>query len=127
MVKLGRICWNSDITKETEYGNIIVYYSNYKSYVSQKELSDHFPTGYKEWWEIIENPSLDDLQTALKNQDFLIESAKIVVANRQDDRYKNIEPTPEFMKTSLQTYKLCQSIHEYQKKCIEQEIQLQST
>jgi len=127
MVKLGRICWNSDITQETEYGNIIVYDSNFKSYVSQKELSDHFPPGYKEWWEIIENPSLSNYKSALETQDFFVESAKIVVANRQDDRYKNIEPTPEFMKTSLQTYKLYQSIHECQKKCIEQEIQSQST
>ena len=122
MLKLGRICWNSNITPETQYGNIIVYDSKYKSYGSQEELDNHYPDGYQEWWQMIESPTLADYKSALDCVNFMTESAKIVVAKRQDNSFENVNPTPEFMKTPLRLYKLNQDIHECQKGILEQEI-----
>ena len=122
MLKLGRICWNSNITPETQYGNIIVYDFKYKSYGSQEELDNHYPDGYQEWWQIIESPTLDDYKSALDSANLMTENAKIIVAKRQDNSFENVKPTPEFMKTPLRFYKLNQDIHECQKGILEQEI-----
>ena len=112
-MKLARFAWKSD-RSDPQFGPARVHDPRYKTYSSEKELQDHYPTGYEEWHDIVENPTLADYESALEIETENYHSSITIVKGRKELEGCDVARDSEFMKRSVEQYEAAKSIHQIQ-------------